>query len=665
MTFDDLTYVWIFVFVPLLILFFVFYEKARLAILKKFGWTKKDGGVLFPGLQVWGERYQFILAVLFVLFIGLALLKPYSTYSEREIKQSGLDLYVLLDLSTSMWAQDIKPSRIARAKFEIKDLMKKAKGDRIGLIGFAGEAFVFVPLTSDTAALNLFLDDLEPGKIPIPGTDIQGAIQKAVQSFKGQAQNSNKAVVLITDGENSVNLSESWIKELNNNQVHVFVFGMGTKDGGPIPIGGGAFKKDLDGKIVISKLNVDALKNLALETGGAFVQSTSDERDLSQLYDQGIKKVVEETERDAKKKKLPDYEFSIFLWLAFLCLMLSFLCTSKKKFWLSLFLRKQAVFFLVLFIPLSANAFWSPDKQAKQDFNQESYEGAAEEYESLHSKDPDNLEWTYNLGNSHYKNKKYDQAIQAFEKSLNAKDSKIRVSSAYNLGNSYFQKKDYEKAIEAYELALKMDPEHENAKYNLEIAKKMLSDEQEQEQKDQEKKEDDKKQDKQNQQDQQENKEDESSSDESSADKGSEGKEDQNKDSSGNEEQNQKDQKGTQDEQDQKQNQPSGNDEQNQEESKETQQENQETKGEDNKENQSSSAKASADKSSSEEDMSPTKPSPKKEDSSAEALAKEEVYQVHPADVLEQIQDNPSQVIEGMIQNQMRQKRPQKFEQDW
>lgn len=497
MYFENHQAIWLFWLIPILVVAFVFFDKQRNRILAHI-YSKVNLSEKLPHFNSRASITRFILFLLALICFFMAFLKLYSDFEMREVKRRGMDVFLLVDLSDSMLAQDIQPSRLLRARREISDFLKLLQGDRVGLIGFAGDSFVFVPLTSDYNTLSLFVEELSTDAIPVQGTDIKGAIEKAVNSFKSQTQNSSKAMILITDGEDSVGLEASTIEDIKKLGIKVFVLGVGTDAGAPIPLPDGGYKQDKSGKVILSKLNEAAMKSLAMATGGGYVRSVSGDLDLEEIYFQGIKKLVEQDGSETMNKKLPVYQFQIFILIGFIFLVLEILMTNKKRFWRGLFV----LLILVLALPqpsyaLNPFSFESTNKK----YEQGDYTGALQEYSELLKKNPEDPELNYNLGNTFYRLGQYDQALDAYTKGLNSQDENIRKQSLYNSGNSLFRKNDLKGAIDYYDKALHIDKDYKAAELNKAFAVKM-QEQKKQEQKQQEKDQQDKK-DQENQQNQQ------------------------------------------------------------------------------------------------------------------------------------------------------------------
>lgn len=472
--------IWFFWLLPVIGAFFIYFQRRRSSLVSHF-MSPQNISERVPHYAFIGPYARFLFFSLALFFMLVALLKPYSGVEMREIKRKGVDLYLLVDLSESMLAEDIKPSRLVRARMEIQDFIAKAKGDRVGLIGFAGDSFVFVPLTTDREALSLFINELSTDDIPLQGTDIKGAIEKAVASFKTQSQISSKAIILMTDGEDSMGLDDAILDDIQKLGIKVFVIGIGTAEGAPIPQIGGGYKNDDQGQVVLTRLNEVVLQELAVATGGGYVRSVSGDLDLEEIYHHGIKKSFSNSDFSSEQKKVPHYRFQFFLFLALFFLVLEMLTTNRKKYWRHfLWFKKQktAAFFI-----LGMSLLWTQQSVAKNPYVFEkgnawyqngNYPAALQQYENLAKSHPDDAEVSYNLGNTYYQLQDYDKARMEFKKSLNAEDEKIRKQALYNLGNTEFRAKDYQASLDAYDKALQIDPNYTKAKSNYDFVKKML-----------------------------------------------------------------------------------------------------------------------------------------------------------------------------------------------
>ncbi len=246
---------------------------------------------LAPPKQTRRAMTRVFAQALAAALIVIALAEPRWGFEWQEVKRKGVDIMVALDVSQSMKAQDISPSRLGRAKREIIDLMRMLKGDRLGLIAFAGVGFVQCPLTTDYKAVEMFLSHLEEDLIPIQGTSLNDAIKLGVKSLSTSSElaSAGKAIILITDGEDQDSSPLDEARKAKEADIKIFTIGMGKEDGAPIPLASGGFKKDSRGNLVITKLSDTMLKQIAETTGGRYVRSTSGDLDLKSIYENGIK----------------------------------------------------------------------------------------------------------------------------------------------------------------------------------------------------------------------------------------------------------------------------------------------------------------------------------------------------------------------------------------
>jgi Ca-activated chloride channel homolog len=223
------------------------------------------------------------LATAAIAALVLALAGPMWGFHWEEVRREGIDLVVALDTSKSMLATDVAPNRLARAKLAVQDLLAELRGDRIGLVAFAGSAFVQCPLTLDRGAFKESLDAIEVGIIPRGGTNLTTAIDTALDAFEGR-QGSHQALVLITDGEDHEGKVDDAVKRATERGVKVYTVGIGTSGGELIPVEGGGYLKDRKGQVVKSRLDEDTLKKIAIDTGGVYLHAAGADLGLAELY---------------------------------------------------------------------------------------------------------------------------------------------------------------------------------------------------------------------------------------------------------------------------------------------------------------------------------------------------------------------------------------------
>jgi len=287
---------------------------------------------LLPARAASRRRLKLCLTLLAAALLIVALARPQWGFHWREVNRRGLDIMVVLDTSNSMLAEDIKPNRLQQAKWGIRDLVRQLSNDRIGLIAFAGGSFLQCPLTIDYAAFLMTLDDLYAGIIPRGGTRIAQALELAMDSFEAETE-SDKAVVLITDGEDHEgDLSEIGAK-LKERGIRVYAIGVGTLSGEPIPMrneeGRLEFQKNKEGNVVTTALHEGSLKQLAIATGGMYVRSAPGDFGFERIIEQGIDK-LQRSELESKMAKEYEERFQWFLGAALL-LLLAESCIKEQK----------------------------------------------------------------------------------------------------------------------------------------------------------------------------------------------------------------------------------------------------------------------------------------------------------------------------------------------
>jgi len=273
---------------PGLAAFFLYAFRQKQRLLNRFGnpdLVRALTGTVSRRRQVWKAVFQ----TLAVLGLVLALARPQFGTKLRTVKREGQDVIVALDVSLSMMAEDIKPNRLEKAKHEIGSFIDKLQGDRIGLVAFAGRAFVQCPLTLDYGASKMFLDSMTPDLIPVPGTAVAEAIRKAAGSFVGQ-ERKHKVLILITDGEDHEGEPLEAAKAASREGVVVYTVGIGSTQGVPIPVAddrgiSSGFKKDRNGGVVMTKLDEITLEKIAVETGGKYYRGTPGESELDKIYE--------------------------------------------------------------------------------------------------------------------------------------------------------------------------------------------------------------------------------------------------------------------------------------------------------------------------------------------------------------------------------------------
>lgn len=316
---------------PLLIGVFVIYKIWRKRRLQRFAESHliKRLGIGLP-LHKLEVKFALVLLAVASLIIGIA--NPKLGSKLEEVKREGIDIIVALDLSRSMNATDVEPSRIAKSKLFLNKLIENLTGDRIGLVIFAGNAYVQMPITTDHSAALLFLESINSEIVPTQGTAIGEAIRLAMESF-GEDSETNKAIVVISDGENHEGDALKAAQEANELGILTYTVGVGTDRGSPVPlIRGGVqydFQRDKDGNIITSQMNPQMLTEVAATGGGAYLELNNTRETADLLMDELSK--LEKQEMEARV--FTDYEdhFQIFIAICLFLLLLDWIASYKRN----------------------------------------------------------------------------------------------------------------------------------------------------------------------------------------------------------------------------------------------------------------------------------------------------------------------------------------------
>jgi Ca-activated chloride channel family protein len=414
-----------------------------------------------------------LFLVIAVFFIILACAGPRWGFHLQEVQRRGVDIVFLLDVSASMQAEDVKPDRLERAKREITDFLKIAAGDRIGLVLFAGDAFVQCPLTLDYDAIAMFLGSVGVDTLPVQGTDMGQGIKTALNAFDFKSA-IDKVIVMITDGEDNEGRGLQQTDKAMDKGVKIFVYGIGEPSGAPIPDETGGFKKDKIGNLILSKLNEKDLRSIAEAADGRYVRSVTGDLDLDRLYFEGIKIKTEAKELESGKIKIFEERFYIFIWLAFVFLIMEGLIGLKPG-------RAKLFSIMAVLIICHGNSVWA-NENPEELYRQGHYQKAEQAFIKKDMDHPKDVRNRYNRGCASFQNANYEGASAAFRSALKRTDDKqISFSSAYNLGNSLFKQGDFQGAAQAFKQAIKINPGDEDSKYNYGLALKTIEENQKKE----------------------------------------------------------------------------------------------------------------------------------------------------------------------------------------
>jgi Ca-activated chloride channel family protein len=323
-------YLWGLLIIPLLTLFFIWARIARKRALKRFG-SLQTITELMPFVSKSRPVFKFFLLMLALAFFIVGAARPQFGSKLKKLTREGVEIIIALDVSNSMLAEDIQPNRLERAKRAISRMVDRMKDDKIGLIVFAGEAYTQLPITTDYNSAKLFLDAVDTQIVPRQGTAIGAAINLAIRSFTPGGE-TNKAIVIITDGENHEDDPVAAAQEAANNGIFVHTIGMGLPQGSPIPVvrnGQTDYMRDNEGDVVITKLDEPTLEKIAASGSGIYVRANNAQVGLNALFDEINKMQKEEMETLVYSEY--DDQFQYFFAIGLLLLLLEFVILERKN----------------------------------------------------------------------------------------------------------------------------------------------------------------------------------------------------------------------------------------------------------------------------------------------------------------------------------------------
>ncbi len=403
-----------------------------------------------------GKSTRNILFFMTLILFVIALARPVMNMKEQEMKQRLIPIVIALDVSKSMKAADIYPSRLALAKKKLKQIIKLSKNTTIGIVLFAQNSYIVSPVTEDFTSLNYIVDNLDTTLNFANGSNVYAVLEATSQMLQ---EYKVKNLIILSDGGND-DLYSDELEFAKENKITIYTIGLATRQGSPIPVENG-YLTDANGKIVTVALN-ESIKNLSLNSGGGYIDFSLSHDDSEAIVTQ-IQKQSKKEELTSKKIKTYTELFYYPLALGILSLLIAFSSLPRGK---------VAVFVILTFIYPQDNLAGMLDfknlEKAKEEYQNKNYKEAISNYEKVKVTNESN----YNLANSYYKNGEYKKAIQSYDKIITS-DKNLEYKKLHNLGNSYVKEKNLEKAKEFYEKALKLKDDGQT-KENLEAVKKAM-----------------------------------------------------------------------------------------------------------------------------------------------------------------------------------------------
>jgi Ca-activated chloride channel homolog len=438
---------------------------------------------LLPELtELVGRRRRLFKRLLFLGALAtfiFAMARPQSGYIEQEVTQRGRDIMLSIDTSKSMLTQDAVPDRLTRAKLASQDILNAMKGDRFGLIAFAGSAQVEAPLTLDYQTVIEALNDLNTNTVEKGGTDITAAIRSAEFAF-GKSETSYRALVLLTDGEDLDEDSIAAANEAKARGIRIFTIGIGTNEGGLIPQGESKdqYVRDRNGQLVRSHLDEKKLSEIASATGAFYTHLDPDA--VNHLVRDGLMQ-LDKTDIDEHSTRTPIERYRWPLATGLLLLFFSTILTEKRKDSLK---KKEpvsaAIGILMLLGSLNLHA-----NSALDLYDQGDFQGSLQKFREQLKNDPNSAELNIGAGNAAFQLKKYDDAFESYSKAMTSADSMLREHAYYNAGNALFLKGNNTEEIEEqltryydaryqYHQALDLNPQDDQARKNLQLLEERI-----------------------------------------------------------------------------------------------------------------------------------------------------------------------------------------------
>ncbi len=461
-----------------MVLFMMWAEWHRRKMLRRMG----DKGLvkaLMPDSSAKRRWIKFTLTQVVLAIVIFMAARPQMGTKVSHEKRNGIEAVIALDISNSMLAQDVTPSRLQKSKMLIENLVDNFTKDKVGMIVFAGDAFVQLPITSDYVSAKMFLQNIDPSLIQTQGTDIAAAIKLAANSFTRQ-KNIGKAIIVITDGEDHEGGAMEAAKEAQEQGFKVFILGIGNTSGAPIPSGDGGYMKDNTGNTVMTALNEQMCRDVASAGSGTYIHVDNTSSAQERLNEELAK--MQKGDMDSVVYSEYDEQFQAFGILALVFIIIE-VCISEavnpyfRK--LHLFRKRNVAMMLLFCCAIAANA--QKDRMFIRSGNRD-FRGGAEDapakaevkYRKALSSNQANAQAMYNLGCVLMAQKKDSAAMDMFGKAARAETNKVRKAMSYhNMGVLLQAQRQYGQAIELYKQALRLRPHDNETRYNMVLCQRL------------------------------------------------------------------------------------------------------------------------------------------------------------------------------------------------
>ncbi len=504
---------WTLLLIPILILGYIIMIRINHKQLSVFS-DKPQLKSLMPAYVPSRKHAKFIIFIIALALLIFAASDPQIGSKLEKVKHKGAEVIVALDVSNSMLAEDVYPNRLEASKMALEKLVDRLSNNNIGVIVFAGDAFVQLPVTNDYISAKMFMSSINTGLVPVQGTNISKAIELAMRSFSSQDKETNKVLIIISDGEDHEEGAVEMASEASKKGIIIHTIGMGKPEGAPIPIlnkfGKKDFKTDKEGNVIISKTNDALLQQISSSANGIYVRAQNASTILDEIA--GRIEKISTKESETQQYSEYDHQYQYPLILSILLFIIDFFFIERKFSFFKLNLRSMfsnktvMLLSLILLLPAFANAqaYKNQIRKGTDLYLKKKFKESEVEFRKAYKLNPESYKTNFNLGDALYKQNKLDDAQKQFMNAPAKTNHPLEQSHAYyNLGNTYLKQNKLDESIESYKNALRRNPSDSQAKYNLSYAMMLKKQQQQQQQQNQNKQQQNKQQQKQQQQNKQ------------------------------------------------------------------------------------------------------------------------------------------------------------------
>ena len=509
--FADPNFLYLLILLPFLVALYLYSNYHRRQNIRKYGDPALLKG-LMPTISKYRPDIKFWLTFAALTLVILMLARPQFGSKMETVKRSGVEAVIALDISNSMLAEDVTPSRLDKSKKLISRLVDTFNNDKVGLIVFAGDAFTQLPITSDYVSAKMFLETINPSLITTQGTDIGAAIRLAMKSFTPQ-EGVGRAIIVITDGENHEGGAVEAAQEAAEKGMQVFVLGVGSPDGSPIPAEDGSnnFRRDKDGNVIVTRLNEQMCQEIAKAGNGMYIR-VDNTNSAEKVLNNEIAKL---SKADVESQVYTEFDeqFQALAWLVLILLVVEMLILERKNplFKNVRLFMLQKTYITLLFLLVASSAFAQKTERdylrsGNKLYNDSLFIKAEVDYRKALEINPKSTDAMFKLGNSLLMQQKAKEAMEQFESASKVEKDKDKLAQIYhNMGVILQSSKQYPQCIEAYKESLRNNPKDDETRYNLALAQKLLKDQQQNQDQNQDKNQDQKQDQKDDKKDQNKN----------------------------------------------------------------------------------------------------------------------------------------------------------------